>query len=83
MSVLYTVSWQANAGAILTDNGNGLVYLTGCVCVCRYRWYNLGTTAKQVAMVWACVAKRTHWLGKEMYGIWGGGLPTDYQARNL
>jgi len=22
--------------------------------------YNLGTTAKQVAMVWACVAKRRH-----------------------
>jgi len=24
----------------------------------RNRQYNLGTTAKQVAMVWACVAKR-------------------------
>ena len=28
------------------------------------------TTAKQVVMVWACVAKRRHWLGEEMYGIW-------------
>jgi len=33
-------------------------------------------TAKQVAMVWACVTKRRHWLGEEMYGIWGGGLQT-------
>jgi len=24
----------------------------------RIRWHNLGTTAKQVAMVWACAAKR-------------------------
>jgi len=38
--------------------------------------YNIDTTAKQVAMVWACAAKRRHWLGEEMYGIWGGGLPT-------
>jgi len=42
-----------------------------CVCVFRQngthwildletkiRWHNLSTTAKQVAMVWACVAKR-------------------------
>ena len=34
------------------------------------RWYNLGTTAKQVAMLRACVAKRRHWLGKEMYWVW-------------
>jgi len=27
-------------------------------------------------MVWAGVAKRRHWLGEEMYGIWGGGLRT-------
>jgi len=40
----------------------------------RNRWYNTDTTAKQVAMVWACAAKRRHWLGEEMYGIWGGGL---------
>jgi len=26
-------------------------------------------------MVWACAAKRRHWLGEEMYGIWGGGRP--------
>jgi len=32
-------------------------------------WYNTDTTAKQVAMVWACVAKRRHRLGAEMYGI--------------
>ena len=29
---------------------------------------NLGTTAKQVAMVWACSAKRRPLLGEEMYG---------------
>ena len=26
----------------------------------RKRWYNIDTIAKQVAMVWACVAKRRH-----------------------
>ena len=36
--------------------------------------YNIDTTAKQVAMVWVCVAKTRHWLVEEMYGIWGGGL---------
>ena len=36
----------------------------------RIRWHNLGTTAKQVAIVWACTAKRTQWLGEEMYGVW-------------
>jgi len=31
----------------------------------RIRWHNLGTTAKQVAMVWACVAKRRqYWVKK-------------------
>jgi len=33
--------------------------------------YNIDTTAKQVAMVWVLVVKRRHWLGEEMYGIWG------------
>jgi len=42
----------------------------------RNRRYNLGTTAKQVALVWACVVKRKHWLGEEMYGVWSGGLQT-------
>ena len=28
----------------------------------RNRWYTIDTTAKQVAMVWACAAKRRHWL---------------------
>jgi len=28
---------------------------------------------KQVAMEWACVAKRRQWLGKEIYGVWSGG----------
>ena len=42
----------------------------------RNRRYNIDTTAKQAAMVWACAAKRRHWLGEEMYGIWGGGLQT-------
>jgi len=36
----------------------------------RNRWHNLSTTAKQVVMVWACVAKRRQWLGEEMYRIW-------------
>jgi len=44
----------------------------GSVC----RLYNIDTAAKQVVMVWACVGKRRHWLGEEMYGIWGGGLQT-------
>jgi len=44
----------------------------------RLGWYNIDTTAKQVAMVWACAAKRRHWLGEEMYGIWGGGLQTKW-----
>jgi len=37
---------------------------------------NLGTTAQQVAMLWAwaCVAKRRQWLGEEMYGVWSGGF---------
>ena len=52
--------------------------------------------AKQVAMVWACVAKRRHWLGEEMYRRWrapdqevdqrGLGhevVQKDCQARNL
>jgi len=30
---------------------------------------NLGTTAKQVAMVWACVVKRRQCLGEEMYEV--------------
>ena len=42
----------------------------------RNRWYNIDTTAKQVVMAWACVVKRRHWLGEDMYGIWGGGLQT-------
>jgi len=33
----------------------------------------LSTTAKQVALVWACVAKRRQWLVEEMYGVWIGG----------
>jgi len=35
---------------------------------------SLGTTAKQVGMVWACVAKRRQWLGEERYGVWCGGF---------
>jgi len=29
----------------------------------------------QVAVLWACAgaARRGHWLGGEMYGVWGGG----------
>jgi len=27
------------------------------------------SSTKQTAMVWACVAKRRHRLGKEMYGV--------------
>jgi len=29
----------------------------------RIRWHNLGTTAKQVAMVWACAAKKKTMIG--------------------
>jgi len=39
----------------------------------RIRWHNLGTTAKQATMVWACVANRRQWLDEEMYGVWSGG----------
>jgi len=62
-------------------------------------WYNIDTTAKQVVMVWACVAKRRHWLGEEMYGVeyevegskprgisqrtWKEVVQKDCQARNL
>jgi len=35
----------------------------------RIRRHNLGIKAKQVAMVWACVAKRRQWLGEEMYEV--------------
>jgi len=38
----------------------------------RIRWHNLGTTAKQAAMVLARVAKRRQWLGEEMYVVWSG-----------
>jgi len=32
-----------------------------------FRWHNLGTTAKQVVMVWACAAKWRHdWVKKWM-----------------
>jgi len=54
------------------------------------------TTAKQVAMVWACVAKRRHSLGEERYGMrcrapdqevdhkgHGEVVQKDCQARNL
>jgi len=30
----------------------------------RITWHNFCTTAKQVAMVWACAAKRRQWLGE-------------------
>jgi len=36
----------------------------------------IDTTAEQVAMVWACAARRGHWLGEEVCGVWGGGLRT-------
>jgi len=38
-----------------------------------------GTTAKQVAMVWAFAAKRRQWLGEEMCGVWNGG----FQSKRL
>jgi len=37
---------------------------------------NLDTTAKQVALVWACVAKRRQWLGEEIYTLWSRGCQT-------
>jgi len=33
----------------------------------RIRWQNLGTTAKQLVMVWACAAKTSQSLGEEKY----------------
>jgi len=30
--------------------------------------------SKKLREVWACVAKRRHVLGKEMYGVWSTGL---------
>jgi len=42
----------------------------------RIRWHNLGTTAKQVVMVWACAAKRRQSLGEDMYGVWSRGWQT-------
>jgi len=38
----------------------------------RIRGHNLNTTAKQVAIVWACAAK-TIMIGEEMYGVRSGG----------
>jgi len=35
----------------------------------KNRRHNLGTTTKQVVMLWACVAERRQGLGEEMYGI--------------
>jgi len=46
----------------------------------RNRWHNLGTTAKQVVMVWACAAKRRQWLGEEMYGVWSGEFQIDQRG---
>jgi len=47
----------------------------------KNRWHNIATTAKQFAMLWACVAKRRQWLGEEMYGLWSGGLQTKKQTK--
>jgi len=38
----------------------------------RIRWHNLGTTSKQVMMVWACGAKRRQWLGEVIHSVWSG-----------
>ena len=35
----------------------------------RNRGHNLGTTAKQAAVVWACAAKGRQWLDEEVYGV--------------
>jgi len=35
----------------------------------RLGLYDLGTTAKRVAMMWAFVAKRRQCFGEEMYGV--------------
>ena len=34
-----------------------------------------------VAKVWACVAKRRHWLGEEMYGVWSGKFQTKRKTK--
>jgi len=52
----------------------GCCMSTDCVSVC----YELREriAAKQVAMVWACVAKRRKRLGEAMYGVWSRGFQT-------
>jgi len=47
----------------------------------RTRWYNLGTTAKQIAMIWACAAKRRQRLGEETYEAWSEGCQTRYTKK--
>jgi len=56
--------------------GVGLCWTRKQECLLRYKplsaCVNLGITAKQVAMVWACVPKRGQWLAEGMYGVWSG-----------
>jgi len=52
----------ATPSASMRSGGIYVVYIP--------QWFILQHTAKQVAMVWACAAKRRHWLGEEMYGKW-------------
>jgi len=58
---------MTNVTSIKTGNKNCLQL--GSFSRTRNRRYNIDTTAKQVAMVWACAAKRRQLLGEEMYGI--------------
>ena len=49
--------------------------------VIRNRWHKIGTTAKQAAMIWACVAKRRWRLGEEMYGVWSRGSQINMKTK--
>jgi len=70
-----TCRYTRMSPTVLQDDSSSHQILTAVIMGTDWR-YNIDTTAKQAAMVWACAAKRRHWLGEEMYGIWGGGLQT-------
>ena len=52
----------------MTPSTNPLTHLS-LTLAWRGPYEVVHTTVKQVAMVWACAAKRRHRLGEEMYGI--------------
>jgi len=69
----YTTSWiLARADLLWVDNWHS----ERRTCLITVTCNKLLTVIILLSHVWACVAKRRHWLGEEMYGIWGGGLQT-------